>query len=110
MDRAASGCLRAFCPLHPIRAITVEQWPLESFYHENPGSNPVIIRSGRQRGVPVMESSSLQEQVAAALAPHAAHFVQVDEPAELAPSILIGQRPRRSIASLTLTLGAGARL
>lgn len=57
-----------------------------------------------------MESSSIQEQVAAALAPSAAEFVQIDEPAELDPYVLIGKRPRRSIESWTLALGAGAWL
>jgi acetyltransferase-like isoleucine patch superfamily enzyme len=57
-----------------------------------------------------MESSSLQAQVAAALAPQAAEYVQMEEPAELDPYVLIGQRPRRSVASLALELGAGARL
>ena len=57
-----------------------------------------------------MESSSLQTQVAAALAPSAANFAQIGEPTELDPHVLIGKRPRRSIASWTLTLGAGASL
>ncbi len=57
-----------------------------------------------------MESAMLQAQMAAALAPCAANFVQMGEPAELDPYVLIGHRPRRSVASWTLTLGAGARL
>ncbi|HLV97935.1 MAG TPA: DapH/DapD/GlmU-related protein [Ktedonobacterales bacterium] len=57
-----------------------------------------------------MISSSLPAQIAAALAPHAANFVQMDEPAELDPYVLIGQRPRRSVGSWTLRLGAEARL
>lgn len=57
-----------------------------------------------------MESSSLQAQASSALAPYAANFVQMDEPIELDPYVLIGQRPRRFIASWTLALGAGASL
>ena len=57
-----------------------------------------------------MESPSLQEQVVAALAPFAANFVQIEEPAELDPYVLIGKRPRRSVPDWTLTLGAEARL
>lgn len=44
------------------------------------------------------------------LAPGAAEFVQMEEPAEIDPFVLIGQRPRRSVGNLTLALGAGARL
>jgi acetyltransferase-like isoleucine patch superfamily enzyme len=57
-----------------------------------------------------MDSSSLQVQVAAALAPASANFVQMEEPDELDPYVLIGHRPRRPVASWALTLGAGARL
>ncbi len=57
-----------------------------------------------------MEPTPLPEQVASALAPHAAPFVQMGEPAGLDPYVLIGQRPRRSMTSWTLALGAGARL
>ena len=57
-----------------------------------------------------METFPLQAQVVSALAPHAANFVQIDEPAELDPYVLIGKRPRRSIGSWTLALGAEARL
>lgn len=56
------------------------------------------------------ESAPHRAEMAAALAPAAAGFVQMGEPVELAPYALIGQRPRRSIASLMLALGAGARL
>ncbi len=44
------------------------------------------------------------------LAPGAAEWVHMGEPEEIAPYVLIGQRPRRKIASLDLTLGAGAEL
>ncbi len=57
-----------------------------------------------------MEAFPLQAQVVSALAPYAANFVQIDEPAELDPYVLIGKRPRRSIGSWTLALGAEARL
>lgn len=56
------------------------------------------------------EYAASQEEIAAALAPGAAGLVRLGEPEELSPFVLIGQRPRRSIEDLTLTLGAGARL
>jgi acetyltransferase-like isoleucine patch superfamily enzyme len=51
-----------------------------------------------------------QAEITAALAPRAADFVQMGTPTELAPYVLIGQRPRRSIANLTLILGEQATL
>jgi acetyltransferase-like isoleucine patch superfamily enzyme len=51
-----------------------------------------------------------EEEIAAALAPGAAMLVHLGEPEELAPYVLIGQRPRRSVEDLALTLGEGARL
>ncbi len=51
-----------------------------------------------------------QGEFAAALAPGVAEWMRLGEPEELAPYVLIGQRPRRPVEDLILTLGAGARL
>ena len=56
------------------------------------------------------EQATFQGEIAAALAPGAADWVRLGAPEELSPFVLMGQRPRRSIEDLTLTLGEGARL
>jgi acetyltransferase-like isoleucine patch superfamily enzyme len=58
----------------------------------------------------MMKQSDSQLTISATLAPGAAEFVQMEEPAEIDPYVLIGQRPRRAVSDLTLRLGAGARL
>lgn len=50
------------------------------------------------------------EEIAEALAPGAAGLVRLGEPEELAPYVLVGQRPRRAVEALALDVGAGARL
>ncbi len=52
----------------------------------------------------------LDAEVVAALAPGAAGLVHMGEPEEVGPYVLIGQRPRRAISDLGLTVGKGARL
>ena len=44
------------------------------------------------------------------LAPGAAEWVHMGESEEIAPYVLIGQRPRRKVGDLCLTLGEGAQL
>src|SRR6185312_4868344 len=58
----------------------------------------------------MMEQPHIHPLIAAALAPGAARFVQMEMPAEVDPYVLIGQRPRRSIEHLRLALGEDARL
>jgi acetyltransferase-like isoleucine patch superfamily enzyme len=56
------------------------------------------------------EQAISQGELAAALVPGATELVRLDTPEELAPYVLIGQRPRRPIEDLVLTLGVGVRL
>lgn len=55
-------------------------------------------------------SAAWHATLAAALVPGSAGFVQIGEPIEISPYVLIGQPPRRSIANLELVIGAAARL
>jgi acetyltransferase-like isoleucine patch superfamily enzyme len=54
--------------------------------------------------------SDSQEELARVLAPGAAGFVQIGQPEELGPYVLVGQRPRRNVAELALVVGEGAQL
>jgi acetyltransferase-like isoleucine patch superfamily enzyme len=51
-----------------------------------------------------------QVMMSDSLMPGTAEWVHMGEPEEIVPYVLIGQRPRRQIDALDLTLGAGARL
>ena len=56
------------------------------------------------------EPLGTQPEVVLALAPGAAGFVQMGEPEELGPYVLVGQRPRREVEHLALAVGEGAQL
>ena len=56
------------------------------------------------------EAVSVHPLIGAALAPGAAGFVYAGEPQEIDPYVLIGQRPRRTLDDLRLSLGEAAQL
>src|SRR5215471_9166767 len=71
-----------------------------------------LIRTAfeEEEGVELREYQEMSVEGQLALAPGAGGYVQMGEPEEVGPFALIGQRPRRKVDNLQLTVGAGARL